>query len=57
MFHKHCFKCINNIAPSYLKNVFNMRNSLSITRRKNMLLQGLTTEGKDHTIWSTLYRV
>ena len=33
------FKCINNIAPSYLNNVFRMRDSLSITRRKNMLLQ------------------
>ena len=33
------FKCINNIAPSYLNNLFKMRDSLSITRRKNMLLQ------------------
>ena len=33
------FKCINNIAPSYLRHLFKMRDSLSITRRKNMLLQ------------------
>ena len=32
-------KCINNIAPSYLHNVFKMGDNLSITRRKNMLLQ------------------
>ena len=36
------FKCINNIAPSYLNNLFRMRDSLSITLRKNMLI---TTEG------------
>ena len=39
MYHKRYFKCINNIAPSYLNHLFKMRDNLSITRRKNMLLQ------------------
>ena len=42
------YKCINNIAPSYLNKIFKMRDILSSTGRKNMLLQ--RTEGKVHKI-------
>ena len=38
------FKCINNIAPSYMRNVFKMRQPANYSTQEYVI----TTEGKDH---------